>query len=276
MVRGKRVLEEFRMLLGAMEAERTYYISQGKNVQGPFERSRILGWIESGRVRPEMLFSLDGNAWVRGHDCPDLFGLTLDPTPAVTPAVPSVAVPPAVLAAPPAPAVPEARAPGSRTSGRRTAREERPRRGGRRRIPGSVGTVSIIDFILAGLRLLLALLLNGVATRLHEATELERAFGLSRSADQVIGLLQTMAVVYVMVAILGFVMGAWIRSGSRTAWGVHLVFAALASAAELWSVLDGNVRLGAILALALDVLVLVLLLGRDARAFFAPREVSRR
>lgn len=51
-----------------------YYIAQGQDVQGPYERASVLQWIRQGRVRPDMMFCVEGTqAWVSGHDCPDLF-----------------------------------------------------------------------------------------------------------------------------------------------------------------------------------------------------------
>ena len=37
-----------------------YWIRQGPNVQGPFDIERVRGYIEQGRVRPDMELSADG------------------------------------------------------------------------------------------------------------------------------------------------------------------------------------------------------------------------
>jgi hypothetical protein len=61
-----------------------YYIAQGQDVQGPFERAALLQWIQQGKVRPEMMFcEEDTDTWVSGHDCPDLFPHLARPAPLV-------------------------------------------------------------------------------------------------------------------------------------------------------------------------------------------------
>ncbi|MDA1196068.1 MAG: hypothetical protein O2894_12930, partial [Planctomycetota bacterium] len=89
-------------------SEPQYYIAQGEKVQGPFPLSRrVVGWAQMGRVRPDMLFSREGGAWVAGRDCPEIFGTVpvpvvpaqlVRPVRAVQPAqvVPAAAVAPVV------------------------------------------------------------------------------------------------------------------------------------------------------------------------------------
>lgn len=52
-----------------------YWIRQnGSDVQGPFPVERVRGWVQAGRVRPEMEFSADGEIWATGDRWPGLFG----------------------------------------------------------------------------------------------------------------------------------------------------------------------------------------------------------
>ena len=44
--------------------EPRYFIAQGENVQGPFTRSRVLDLVRQGKVRADMMFSLEGGEWV--------------------------------------------------------------------------------------------------------------------------------------------------------------------------------------------------------------------
>ena len=60
--------------MAKIKSEKSLWIRQdGGNVQGPFPVSRIRGWINKGKVRPEMNFSLDGDHWVPGDAVPGLF-----------------------------------------------------------------------------------------------------------------------------------------------------------------------------------------------------------
>ncbi|MDF1702257.1 MAG: GYF domain-containing protein, partial [Planctomycetota bacterium] len=130
-----------------------YWIAQGEDVQGPYARSKLRAWIAAGRVRPDMLFSLEGGEWVQGHDCPELFAPEIGGG--------ASSGPPAMPAAQAAPA---SAAP-SRGGGRRRRRPARARGparrdrdqddddGGRGRHarpagpPGAVMTVVILDFL---------------------------------------------------------------------------------------------------------------------------------
>lgn len=55
-------------------ADQYFIRTRDGRVQGPFPAVSIQSWIASGKVRPEMEFSVDGAAWVQGHACPELFG----------------------------------------------------------------------------------------------------------------------------------------------------------------------------------------------------------
>ena len=66
--------------MAKIKTEKSLWIRQnGGNVQGPFPVSRIRGWINKGKVRPEMNFSLDGNHWMPGDAVPGLFESDADP-----------------------------------------------------------------------------------------------------------------------------------------------------------------------------------------------------
>ncbi len=119
--------------------EPRYFIAQGENVQGPFTRTRVLELIQQGKVRADMMFSLEGGAWVQGHQVPDLF-----------PAGAAGSAPLAGYAdaqghtpAPPTPAGATPRPSSGRRGGRRRPRL-RPHRG------GTVLTMGILGIVCAG------------------------------------------------------------------------------------------------------------------------------
>jgi hypothetical protein len=52
----------------------SYYIRQdGGNVQGPFDRARMHELLGSGKVQPQMEFSVDGESWFPGEQIPAWF-----------------------------------------------------------------------------------------------------------------------------------------------------------------------------------------------------------
>ena len=89
-----------------------YWIRQGPNVQGPFDIERVRGYIEQGRVRPDMELSADGVSWRPGSEYAELFPPVLDLDEVLPVLEPS---PPVLELPPPAPA-PIVRAAPSRRS----------------------------------------------------------------------------------------------------------------------------------------------------------------
>lgn len=245
--------------------EPQYWIAQGENVQGPFARSVVRQWIADGRVRADMLFSLEGGAWVQGHDCPELF-----PT--------EQAAPPALPSAPGAYAAPVAAAPapsrgGSRrrrSSGRRRAAVRRDddydddggyrgRRGARATPPGSVMVVVVLDFIGAALYGF-----AGIAGILLVAAAKKE--GPTGPIGNVILLL---ALVSLVMAAAYLVLGILIKGGSNGARITQMVLSAIGILLGLVGIVQGGVDITRILGLAINILIVVLLMGREASVFFA-------
>ena len=77
-----------------------YWIRQGPNVQGPFDIERVRGYIEQGRVRPDMELSADGVSWRPGSEYAELFPPVLDldeVLPVLEPSPPVLELPPPAL-----------------------------------------------------------------------------------------------------------------------------------------------------------------------------------
>ena len=229
-----------------MERETQYYIAQGEQVQGPFPVSRVLAWIESGKVRPEMLFSREGGAWRAGHECPELFPVARSGRARRSPA---------------------------RRAGRGRAPSDEPgpgrrsRRSVRRAAPGSVLTVVVLDFIAVVLYALLGFLMLGVgavAAARHSGSE-----GLAQW-------FQIFGVVMLVFAGAYVALAVFLIKGSSVARVLQIALSALSLVASLVQIVRiGTVEMMGMFGLALNALIIVLLLTPTAAAFFTGADPAR-
>ena len=238
--------------------EPQYWIAQGENVQGPFGRQQVLAWIDAGKVRADMLFSRDGGDWVAGHELPELFA----------PAAPAAAPPPPV--APAFDDAPPARSRGRH--GRSAARSRRhdyddyddeprgrpARRGGKPKPPGAVMTVVILDFISAALYGF-----AGVASFLLVAAAKKEGEG-----GGLTNIVLFLGLVALVMAALYLLLGILIKGGSSGARVAQILLSGLGILMGLGTLVQGEVDISSIIGLAINILIVVLLLGRDASAFF--------
>ena len=193
-------------------SETQYYIAQGENVQGPFPESKVRDYIQRGRVRKEMMFSVNGGDWVKGSTLPQLFPAAQAPPPPAKKTAP---------AAPAAPAPARARvrdepAPRGHTP-RRARVADRPRRGP----PSGFLTASIMDFIYAGLALAggawLSMMSSAAIERLRNSPEGIIESWTNPELIEQLEVFVTMGWVFVVSGCVALVMGIAIRSGTAEA-----------------------------------------------------------
>ena len=240
--------------------EPQYYIAQGQDVQGPFPRSRILSWIEQGKVRDDMLFSLEGGDWVPGHDVPELFP-TATPAPLAAPAPGH------------APVRGGAPAPARRRGGRAPRRrrddyddyddEPRGRRSlhrGKPRAPSSVMVVVILDFIGAAIY-------GGLGVFSIIAVAAVRSTGEKTGAAGNFLLLLGMFTIALAIAFI--VLGILIKGGSNGARIAQVIISGLALLSGMGGLASGDVGFGTLFGIAINILIIAMLFGREASMFFA-------
>ncbi len=259
--------------------EPQYFIAQGQDVQGPFDKSRVLKWIQAGRARPEMLYSLEGGDWRQGHQCPELF-----PPPGVAPVQVPQAQPAVPYAAQPAYPVADAPLPASvRGGGRRRRRGYRGGRsyghhddyddGPRGRYarpsgpPGEVTTVVFLDFITGALYGLLA----GLSFLATAAIDPDDPF-TNPDAERSFFLLA--GIVFTVFCIGYIVLGLAIRGGSGVARTIHIMLSCLGLLFGLRELTQG-LSFSSFLQIALPLVIILLLLSPNANAFFGRRAAGR-
>jgi len=134
--------------------------------------------------------------------------------------------------------------------------------------------VSALDFILAVLELAVGVWVLAAASRLGANTldaAIRRLEMGERAFDALVSSLHLLGMMLLSASLLSFVMGFWIRSGQSAARTVQFVVAGLALLGDVYGIMTGANTGGALLSAALQIVVIGLLAGREASAFFAGR-----
>ncbi len=165
----------------------------GQNVQGPFTQRRLLELIAEGKVRDDMMFSLEGGEWRPGSQCPELF-----PPAAASPAS---TVAPLAGQGPPSAPRPPAPVSSSRTGGRRDGRRRRYKehRG------NTVLVLGILGLVVCGICGIIAWVMGAADLREMRAGIMDPSGRGSTQAGMICGIIATVFVIlgliYVVVAV---------------------------------------------------------------------------
>ena len=198
-----------------VDKEVCYFVATGPDVVGPLAFSAVRAWIKAGNLEADMLFSEEGGPWTKGEELPELF-----PRGGALPRMSPVRV--------------ERERPTTPTAAR----------DGRRRVPGTVRAMSILDYLMTGIFLL--------------------AFGVATSFGESGGAFLSLA-----LAIGHGALGAGLVRGAQIARFLQLALVGLA-ALGLLRLLFAGMPVGlAFLGLIFVLIPVLLLVNRGANAFFA-------